>query len=76
MDKRTQRGLGALGTLIILVLAAVAAYYVYQEVFTGGGRSCKEVHQSCMQQCRRTTTDQSAALACQNECQRAFDACR
>jgi hypothetical protein len=70
--------LGVFGTLIILVLAAVAGYYVYQEVFLGGsqGPSCKEAYQNCMKECRRTTTDQASALACQNECQRAFDACK
>jgi hypothetical protein len=75
---RTQRGLGFFGTLIILVLAAIAGYFVYQEVFIGSsdGPSCKQAHQNCMKQCRRTTTDQGAALACQNECQRAFDACK
>ena len=75
---RTQRGLGLFGTLIILVLAAVAGYYVYQEVFLGGsqGPSCKEAYQNCMKECRRTTTDQASALACQNECQRSFDACK
>jgi hypothetical protein len=73
---RTQRGLGAFGTLILLAIVVVAAYYVYQEVFPEGSRSCKEVHQNCMKQCRRTATDQAAATACQNECQRALDACR
>ncbi len=75
---KTQRGLSSFGTLIILVLAAVAGYFVYQEVFTGGsqGPSCKQAHQNCMKECRRTTTDHAAALACQNECQRALDACK
>ena len=73
---RTQRGLGAFGTLILLVIVAVAAYFVYQEVFPEGSRSCKEAHQHCMQQCRRTATDQAAATGCQNECQRALDACK
>ncbi|MGH8700770.1 MAG: hypothetical protein ACREVR_06280 [Burkholderiales bacterium] len=70
--------MGVFGTLIILVLAAVAGYFVYQEVFTGGseGPSCTGVHQNCMKECRRTTTDQASASACQNECQRAFDACK
>lgn len=81
MGKRcatTQHGMGLFGMLIILVLAAVAGYYVYQEVFLGGGDgpSCKEAHQACMKQCRRTTTDQPSALACQNECQRVLDACK
>jgi hypothetical protein len=73
---RAQRGLGAFGTLILLVVVAVAAYYVYQEVFPEGSRSCKEAHQNCMKQCRRAATDQAAATACQNECQRTLDVCR
>ncbi len=74
----SQRGLGLFGILIILVLAALAGYWVYQEVFLGGSGapSCKESRQDCMRQSRRTTTEQAAALACQNECQRALDACR
>ena len=75
---RAQRGLGLFGTLVILVLAAGAGYYVYVGVFRDGGQapSCKEAQQDCMKMCRRTSTDQASAAACQNECQRKFDACK
>ena len=75
---RGQRGLGTFGALVILAIAAVAGYYVYVGVFQDGGQapSCKEAQQDCMKKCRRTSTDQASAATCQNECQRAFDACR
>jgi len=75
---KAQRGLGAFGTLVILVAAAVAGYYVYIEVFEGGDRtpSCKEASQACFKNCRRTSTDQASITACQNECQRKLDACK
>jgi hypothetical protein len=70
--------LGLFGTLIILALAAVAGYFVYVEVFEGGGRnpSCKEANQNCIKNCRRSSTDQASISTCQNECQRALDACK
>ena len=74
----TQRGLGLFGTLVILVIAAVAGYYVYVGAFRDASQapSCKEAQQDCMKRCRRTSTDQVSSAACQAECQRAFDACR
>ena len=75
---RDQRGLGLFGTLVILAIAAVAGYYVYLGVFRDGGQapSCKEAQQDCMKACRRTSTDQASAAACQGECQRKLDACK
>lgn len=74
----TQRGMGLFGTLVILAIAALGGYYVYVEVFQGGGRapSCNEAHQSCLKNCRRTSTDQASIAACQDACKRALDACK
>ena len=72
-----QRGLGLFGTLVILAIAAVAGYYVYVGVFRDGqAPSCSEAQQDCMKACRRTSTDQASAAACQSECQRKRDACK
>lgn len=69
--RRLQSGLGTFGTLIVIALAAVAAYYVYQGV-TGedAAPTCKKELEHCMQRCRKTTTDTSAAQACQAGCRR------
>jgi hypothetical protein len=72
-----QRGLGLFGTLVILAIAAGAGYYVYVGVFRDGqAPSCSEAQQDCMKACRRTSTDQASAAACQGECQRKRDACK
>jgi len=74
---RDQRGMGLFGTLVILAIAAVAGYYVYVGVFRDGqAPSCNEAQQDCMKACRRTSTDQASAAACQGECQRKRDACK
>ena len=74
---RAQRG-GALGTLIVLVIVALAGYYAYTEWFQDGGRtpSCKEADQACIKNCRRTSTDQASIAACQADCQRKLAACK
>ena len=67
--RRWQSGLGTLGTLIVIALAAVAGYYIYLGV-TG-----EDAPASCMQRCRKTTTDTSAAQACQADCRREAHLC-
>jgi hypothetical protein len=72
----SQRGLSLFGVLVLLAIAAVAGYYLYQfisEVDEGPG--CKDAFTSCMRYCRRTTTETAAAQSCQQACQRDFDAC-
>jgi hypothetical protein len=71
-----QRGLGLFGMLIILALAAVAAYYVYMGVMgEDESPSCSSALNTCFKQCRRTTTETAAAQSCQLACQRDADAC-
>jgi hypothetical protein len=66
-----QRGIGTFGSLIVIALAGVAAYYIYLNV-TGEGAAptCKSELEKCMQRCRKTSTDSTAAQACQKSCQR------
>ena len=74
--RRWQRGLGTLGALIVIAIAAVAAYYVYLDVF---GKdevpTCKKELELCMQRCRKTTTDTNTAQACQADCRREAHLC-
>ena len=75
---RHQRG-GAIGTLIVLILLGVGAYYLYVEMFAGSGSrplSCSEANQACIKECRRTSTEQAAIQSCQKECQQKLDACK
>ena len=76
--KRLQRGLGAFGTLVILVMAGVAGYYIYKSAIepeTVSVPSCKSQFNSCMANCRKTTTEAPQAQACQQACQRDVAAC-
>lgn len=71
----SQRGMGFVGAFI-LVIAVVAGYYIYKAVMDDDrAPSCKGVLTACMQNCRRTTTEAPAALACQEACSRDADAC-
>jgi hypothetical protein len=74
--RRLQQGLGALGTLIVIAIAAVAAYYIYLGV-TGedSAPTCKKDLEYCMQRCRKTSTDTNAEQACQSACRREAHLC-
>jgi len=75
--KLTQRGLSALGALIVVAIAVVALYYVYRAV-TGEDepQTCSTEFEHCMQVCRRTSTDNDSAQACQRKCTSDADFCR
>jgi hypothetical protein len=72
-----QRGLGALGALIVLILAAVAAYYIYLSL-TGQDEkpTCASELQSCMASCNRSATDNDSMQACERKCESDADLCR
>lgn len=72
----SQRGLGAFGALLILAIAAVAAYYIYVGV-TGEGEepSCRSTYTACQQNCRRTRTETVALQNCQDFCRRELNQC-
>lgn len=72
----SQRGLGFVGALVIIVIAVMALYYVYKGV-TGEEEkpSCRSAHTDCLQNCRRTRTESVALQSCQEFCQREADEC-
>ena len=72
-----QRGLGALGTLIVLALAAAAGYYLYIN-FNGGDEkpTCSEQFESCMQICNRTQTENTDMQGCRKKCEEDQSTCR
>lgn len=74
--RNSQRGLGSFGVLLVIAVAVAAGYYAYQSI-TGADEapSCKSAFNSCMQSCRRTSTEAPAAQACQNACTRDQAAC-
>jgi hypothetical protein len=72
-----QRGLGALGALIVLILAALAGYYLYLNL-TGEDETptCASELQSCMAACNRGATDNDSIQACQHKCESDANLCR
>jgi uncharacterized protein HemX len=74
--RSSQRGLGWFGSLVVLALAVAAGYYLYQQMVEGDATpSCAAEQNECLQKCRRTSTDNAAAQACQQDCQREADVC-
>ena len=76
--KCLQRGLGAFGTLVILAVAGAAGYYIYKSVFepeSVSAPSCKSQLNSCITNCRKTSTEAPQVQACQESCQRDAAAC-
>lgn len=63
--------------LIILIIVAVAGYYIYQGTLSGGGEapSCKQIFDSCRMKCRQTETETEPYNACLKKCQGALEAC-
>jgi len=72
-----QRGLGAFGALVVIILAAVAAYYVYLGV-AGQDETptCASEQRSCMKVCNRSATDNDSMQACQRKCESDANLCR
>ncbi len=76
--KKTQRGMGAFGTLVVLALFVVAGYYAYEYVMepdTMEAPSCKAQLNSCTIKCRRTSTEAAQEQACQQDCSAKAAAC-
>jgi hypothetical protein len=65
-------------TLIVVIIFAVAGYYIYQGTFDGGGDapSCKQAFQSCTTKCRKTETETEPYNACMKKCQSVLEACK
>jgi hypothetical protein len=76
--KKSQRGLGTFGTLVVLAIAIGGGYYAYKyamEPDTLSAPSCKAQLNSCMASCRRTATEAPQEQACQQDCNRKAAAC-
>ncbi|MDH4174284.1 MAG: hypothetical protein OEW90_03890 [Betaproteobacteria bacterium] len=74
--RKTQKGLGWFGSLIVLALAVGAGYYLYQEMVVGDAApSCAAEQNECLQKCRRASTDNASMQACQEGCRREADVC-
>lgn len=74
--RRMQNGLGWFGSLVVLALAVGAGYYLYQQMVVGeAAPSCAAEQNECLQKCRRTSTDNTAAQACQESCRREAEVC-
>jgi uncharacterized protein HemX len=72
----TQKGLGWFGSLVVLALAVGAGYYLYQQMVVVDARpSCAAQQNECLQKCRRASTDNAAAQACQQDCRREAEVC-
>jgi hypothetical protein len=61
--------------LLILAIAAGIAYYAYKGVSNDEAPSCAGAQTACMQKCRRTTTENQEAQACQAACARERETC-
>ena len=75
---KAQRGLGAFGTLVVLVLAVAGGYWVYKNVLepeTVSAPTCKQELNSCIARCRKSSSEAPQAQACQEECQRKAAGC-
>ena len=70
-----QRGLGSFGVLLVLAIAIAIGYYAYKGIWSDTAPSCKSAFTACLQKCRRTTTENAPAQACQGACRRERDAC-
>jgi hypothetical protein len=77
LGMRKQQAGGALGTIIVIALLAAAGYYAYT-LFVAPSEppSCKATLNSCISQCRKTSTEAPALQACQESCQRDAAACK
>ncbi len=62
--------------LLILAFAGGLAYWAYKSLEgSDGPPSCSAAQNACMQKCRRTTTENQEAQACQASCTREREGC-
>ena len=76
--KTRQAGLGAFGSGVVLILFVAGGYYVYKYVVepdTVAAASCKSQQNTCLVNCRKSTSEAPQAQACQEECNRRAAAC-
>lgn len=75
MMQVVQRGLGSFGLLVILAIAIAGGYYAYKAIWSDEAPSCRSAFTACLQKCRRTTTENATAQACQAACRGERNAC-
>jgi hypothetical protein len=62
--------------LVVLAIAAAAAYYVWKGVSgEDAAPTCAAVNTACLAKCRKSATEAPAMQACQEECRRDLAAC-
>jgi hypothetical protein len=65
-----------LKTLLVLIAAAAAGYYVYTGVMQSDeAPSCSSAFSACLKSCRQSATEAPAMQACQRACQSEADKC-
>lgn len=75
--RRRQAGLGTFGSLVVIAILIAGGYYLYKNVLMAPDAppSCKAALNSCISNCRKTSTEQPELQACQAKCQQDADAC-
>jgi hypothetical protein len=66
---KSQWGLTILGTLFVIAILALGAYFGYQWYLGGEDvPTCKNDHTACLRMCRRLSGDTTEAQKCQSNC--------
>ena len=75
--RRSQRGMGLFGFLIVIAIAVAVGYYAYKGIWQADTQqpSCASALNACTKNCRRTQTESADMQRCQQACQRESDAC-
>ena len=72
--RRSQRGLGWFGSLVVLAIVVGAGYLLYKELVSGEAPSCKSEENACRQDCRHASNN-AATQECLARCRREADSC-
>jgi hypothetical protein len=77
IQRRRQLG-DAFGSLVVLVVLAVAGYFAYRYFISMDQPppSCKMQLNRCSADCNKTATEASEMKACQDSCQQKAAACK
>lgn len=75
--RRRQRG-DAFGSLVVLVVLAVAGYFVYKYFISMDQPppSCKVQLNRCLSECRKSSTEAPQMQACQDACNQKAASCK
>ena len=77
VQRRRQRG-DAFGSLVVLVVLAVAGYFAYKYFIAPDqpAPSCKVQLNRCIADCRKTSTEAPQVQACQESCKQKAASCK